>query len=611
MTAGAVLAVRDLTVELRRPGTAAVPVVEGLSFEIGPGEGLGLVGESGTGKSVTVLALAGLLPAPLRVASGSSIVWRGRELAGAGEAEWREIRGSEVGLLFQDPGQSLDPLFPVGEQVAEVVTAHGELSGERAMGRAAELLERAGFAEARQRLDAYPHQLSGGELQRVALAAALAGEPELILGDEPTASLDAPVAADVLDLLAGLRGDDGTGLLMVSHDLGAVARACGRVAVLYAGRLVEEGPAGEVLGSPSHPYTRGLLAALPRRGRTEGGAELEAIPGRVPPPGARPDGCRFRPRCRHAWEDCGEEPPLLRDGRSRARCWLLARPGREEPAKDTEGRGVLGRDAAAGRADGPAAGRPLLEARGLRRTYGSAGAAGVRSLDLSMAAGGSTALVGRSGSGKSTAARLLLRLERPDAGELLFRGRDAWALGDADLMAFRRAVQPVFQHPGASLNPRRTVGAAVREPLEVHGLARGREARRRASGALERVGLDPALADRYPHELSGGECQRAVLARALMLEPRLLLADEPTSALDVSVQAAILNLLAELRRELGLGLLLISHDLAVVRHVCDRVVILHGGEVVERGTTERIFRSPENERTRELVEAAFAPAEQT
>lgn len=614
MSAGRLLQVRDLTVELRGPGGAAVPVVEEVSFELESGEFLGLVGESGTGKSVTVLALAGLLAPPLQVAPGSSILWRGRDLSGRGPDAWGELRGSSIGVLFQDPGGSLDPLYPVGIQVAEVVRTHRGLGKDAAREEAVSLLERVGLGDGNERFGAYPHELSGGEQQRVALAAALAGDPDLLLADEPTSALDAPVAAAVIGLLDDLRRETGVSLLMVSHDLGVVGRAADRAAVLYAGRIVEEGPVSRVLRSPSHPYTRGLLAALPGMDERGERRALDAMPGRVPPPGERPGGCRFRPRCPHAWEECEKEPGLLESGGGRARCWLVRSPERRRnvdhgaagPREGPEGKST---HALPGDRE-PA----LLEARGLRRRYdgrpGGPGGldgralSGVAGLDLELRAGESVGLVGRSGSGKSTAARLLLRLERPDAGEILFRGRDAWALEGSELLAFRRAVQPVFQRPVASLNPRLTVGATVREPLEVHSLAKGGGAGGRAIRALERVGLDRAMAERYPHELSGGECQRAALARALVLGPRLLVADEPTSALDVSVQAAILDLLTGLREELGLGLLLISHDLAVIRHVCTRVLVMYQGRVVEEGPTERIFQSPQDERTRALVDQA-------
>lgn len=629
------LRVRDLTVELRTAAGGSVPVVERLSFDLGRGESLGLVGESGTGKSVTILALIGLLPPNLGIAPGSRIWWKGRELTDRSGAPdpWASLRGREVGVLFQDPGRSLDPVFPVGRQVDEVAATHRDLDAGAARSAARAALEEAGFREAAERFGAYPHELSGGERQRVGLAAALAAEPDLLLADEPTSALDAPVAAEVLDLLEELRKRRGTALLMVSHDLSAVARATDRAAVLYAGRIVEEGTADRVLRRPSHPYTRALVAAVPRPVEGEDApAELAALPGRVPAPGSRPGGCRFRPRCGHAWGRCSREPPLLESAGGRVRCWLveeparrdeegLASPPRADRAATGPGRGADGEE------PGKGAGT-LLEARGvvcrfedLRRRPGgpfsrgpSAGGPGsggperegpgVHGLDLALEPGEAVGLVGRSGSGKTTAARLLLRLRRPQAGRVLYRGRDVWDLEGSGLLAYRRDVQPVFQDPGGSLNPRLRVGAIVREPLEVHGLARGREARDRARAALEDVGLDPAMASRYPRELSGGECQRVALARALLLDPRILVADEPTSALDLSVQAAILNLLLGLRAERGLGLLLISHDLGVIRHVCRRVLVMAGGEVVERGPTERIFRWPEDPRTRSLVDAA-------
>ncbi len=616
----ALLRVRDLTVELRTPGGGPVPVVEGLSFDLDRGESLGLVGESGTGKSVTILALIGLLPPNLGIAPGSRIWWKGRELTDRPGAPdpWGPLRGREMGVLFQDPGRSLDPVFPVGRQVAEVAATHRELDAGAARTAARVALEEAGFREAGERFGAYAHELSGGERQRVGLAAALVAEPDLLLADEPTSALDAPVAAEVLDLLEELRKRRGTALLMVSHDLSAVARATDRAAVLYAGRIVEEGTARRVLRRPSHPYTRALVAAVPHHPEGEDApAELAALPGRVPAPGSRPGGCRFRPRCGHAWGRCSREPPLLESSGGRVRCWLVEEPGRRDEEGQTPpppaDRAATGPGRGAGGEEPGESSGTLLEARGVvcrfedrrrRGTFSRGPSPGVHGLDLALEPGEAVGLVGRSGSGKTTAARLLLRLRRPQAGRVLYRGRDVWDLEGSGLLAYRRDVQPVFQDPGGSLNPRLRVGAIVREPLEVHGLARGRDARDRARGALEEVGLDPAMASRYPRELSGGECQRVALARALLLDPRILVADEPTSALDVSVQAAILNLLLRLRAERGLGLLLISHDLGVIRHACRRVLVMAGGEVVERGPTERIFQWPQDQRTRSLVEAA-------
>ena len=593
-------------------GTARA--VDGVSFSVEEGETVGIVGESGCGKTVTALSIMRLVPEPPgRVLPGASIRLRDRELLELPDRAMREVRGREVAMVFQEPMTSLNPVLTVGDQIREALILDGRLDGRRARRAAVRLLGEVGIPDPETRYAEYPHQLSGGMRQRIMIAIALALEPGLLIADEPTTALDVTIQAQILDLIAKLRERRRMGVLLITHDLGVVAEVADRVLVMYAGQIVESGTVREIFLNPRHPYTRGLLASLPRLEVTR--RRLSPIPGYVPDAAAWPDGCRFRPRCPHAWEKCGEPPPAsLRDGREggrTVRCWLVDEPGR---------RGVAARTAAAAPApDGkPAEAEepPLLRVRGLRkyfpvRSRRRGDRAVVRAVDgvsFEIRRGETLGLVGESGCGKSTAARAILRLIEPTGGAISFRGDDVRSMKGDALRRLRRRAQIIFQDPFGSLNPRMTVEDMLGEILKVHGLAAERSTRRRRIlELLDLVGLLPGHADRYPHEFSGGQRQRIGIARALSVEPELIICDEPVSALDVSVQAQVLNLLRDLQGELGLTYLFISHDLGVVRHVSDRVAVMYLGRIVETASVTRLYRHARHPYTRSLLSAIPRP----
>ncbi|GAA4682946.1 dipeptide ABC transporter ATP-binding protein [Streptomyces youssoufiensis] len=578
------LRVRDLSVSFTRArdahgGADAVPAVRELTFEVAPGEVLGLVGESGSGKSTVGLAALGLHDAARTRVTGSIQVG-GTEIVGASEKRLCAVRGSRAAMVFQDALAALSPFHTVGAQLAEAYRLHHPGAGRAAAReRASEMLERVAIPAARAR--DYPHQFSGGMRQRVMIAMALVNSPDLLIADEPTTALDARVQRQVLHLLDELRREHGTAVLLVTHDVGVVVEMADRMLVLRGGREVEQGPAEKLLTAASEPYTRALIGAAPTL-RTEPGTRLPTVddPDPVPAP--------------------ARGLPAGRGGATPAR-----RSGREESAAPTTV---------------PAAGKPvppIAEVRGLRVEFPARGPQlpglrrpplqAVRGISLAIAPGETLGLVGESGSGKSTTARVLAGLQRPTAGTVRFDGRDisAAARSTALRRELSREVQLVFQDPYASLNPRRTVEQIVTMPLQVHTRQGAAERRERAVWLLERVGLRAEHLGRYPHEFSGGQRQRVGIARALAVEPRLLIADEPVSALDVSVQAQVLNLLMDLREEFGLSLLFVSHDLAVVRHFCDRIAVLRGGEIVETGTRDEVFDQPSHDYTRELLAATL------
>jgi peptide/nickel transport system ATP-binding protein len=546
------LCVEDLHVDLPTEN-GVVHAVDGVSFEVARGQTLGIVGESGSGKTVCALTLLGLTRAQGARVSGR-ILFEGVDLVTLPEARLRALRGNALAIVFQDPLSSLHPLYRVGAQVVEAIRAHREVSRRAAREQAVALLELVGLPEPARRVDAYPHELSGGQRQRAMLAMALANEPRLLIADEPTTALDVTVQAQILALLRRLREELGMALVLVTHDLGVAAEMADEVAVMQAGRVVERGSAEQVLAAPRHPYTQELVRSAP----------------------------------------------------------TLASPGRRGEEQGAGGGQESG--AGGGGQEGLAASEPLLQVRDLvkrfpvtrgvvfQRQVGAVEA--VAGISFELRRGETLGLVGESGCGKSTTVRLLLRLLEPTAGEIRFEGHDLASLRGAALKAARREMQVVFQDPFSSLNPRRTAGAIVGEPFAIHGLHRDRTARRRAvCELLERVGLAPEHHTRYPHEFSGGQRQRIGIARALALGPKLLIADEPVSALDVSIQAQILDLLRELQRELDLTLLLISHDLAVVRQLADRVAVMRAGAIVELASADALYSAPQHPYTRELLAA--------
>ncbi|MEV7402991.1 ABC transporter ATP-binding protein [Streptomyces sp. NPDC091267] len=601
MTAQELLQVRDLGVEFTAPDGSALRAVRGVSFALNRGETLAVVGESGSGKSTTALALTRMLPGTGRITTGS-VRLDGQDLAAATEEELRAVRGARIGMIFQDPMTALNPVLTAGRHIDEVLRAHGSRDKAARRARTVELLDRVGIPEPHRRADDHPHQFSGGQRQRILIAMALAGEPDILLADEPTTALDATVQDQILTLLADLNRETGTALVLITHNMGVVARACERVLVMYGGTVVEDGPTAEVLTRPRHPYTAGLLAAVPRLSAPSG-TRLTGIPGSPPDLTLLGDGCAFADRCSLVEDRCRTGTPPLTRLANGVRAACLPAAGRTEP---------LPAPAPPTRIDRPAPGAVVLEADGLRKTYKGRGAGrrGFTALDgvsLTLAAGETLGIVGESGSGKSTLARVLAHAHPADAGSIRLRGEDITRPSRRALHTVRRQIQMVFQDPYASLNPRMTVGEIVAEPLIAFGLGDRGAREARVAELLRRAGLDPAVADRHPRSFSGGQRQRIGIARALAPEPSVLICDEPVSALDVSVQAQIVGLLTDLQRDLGLALVFIAHDLAVVRQVSHRIAVMHQGRILETGSADEVCENPRDPYTRALLAAAPEP----
>ena len=578
-----VLHVDGLSIEL----DSGEPIVEDVSLDLKPGEVLGLVGESGSGKTTTALALLGFARRGTRIAAGTVEV-DGKPLTGRGEGFARALRGRLVSYVAQDPGAALNPSLRVRDLIRDMLAAHGEASGDRIAGVLASVHLPAGDEFARR----FPHQLSGGQQQRVAIATALVCEPRVIVLDEPTTGLDVVTQGRILDEIDRVRRERSVAVVYVSHDLAVVATIADRIAVMYAGQVVEEGPTDAVVSRPRHPYTRGLLASVPDVGQPR---RIESIPGVAVGVGERPEGCAFAPRCAQRAERAERETPPLEEiaDSHRVRCfeWRQTPPLHVDELPVPP---IVRRDVA------------LLAVENLRAEYGGllAPVVAVRAVSFEVARSECVALVGESGSGKSTIARCVAGLHAPAAGRVLLDGELLAPRAAKRPRSARRRIQIVFQNPNDSLNPRHRVEDAVARPARILRDLSDREARDEVARLLERVRLPSRLASRYPGELSGGERQRVALARALAAQPDLIVCDEITSALDVSVQAAVLELLAELRAELELALLFITHDLGVVASVADRVLVLESGEVCDSGPVDAILRRPEHEYTRRLVAAA-------
>ncbi|WP_327067083.1 ABC transporter ATP-binding protein [Kitasatospora sp. NBC_01302] len=615
-TATPLLAVRDLRVDFAGArGKAATTAVRGVDLTLGRGETLGIVGESGSGKSVTALAILGLLPGTATVRG--SVELDGHELIGLPGRELSRIRGRRIAMVFQDPLSAFTPVYRIGDQIAEAVQVHQRLDKAAARRRAAELLDLVGIPDPQRALDGFPHEFSGGMRQRAMIAMAVANEPDILLADEPTTALDVTIQAQVLDVLRTAQRETGASLVLVSHDLGVIAQMADRVAVMYAGRVVENTSVDELFGAPQHPYTLGLIGAVPRLDRR--GGPLVPIPGNPPALTDLPPGCPFAARCPLVEDRCREaEPALTGPVDHRAACLRAAELAADRPAP-AEVYPVPELPAAPEPAAAPvpraslpavlsitdlAKTFPVLKGTVFKRKVGEVYA--VDGVTLDIRHGETLGLVGESGSGKSTTLFEVLGLRAPEAGRIEFLGESTAALDAKAAHRLRGRLQIVFQDPMASLDPRMPIGDIIAEPLQAQGADRTLIARR-IPELLHQVGLEAAHATRYPHEFSGGQRQRISIARALAVEPQLLVLDEPVSALDVSIQAGVLNLLRRLKAELGLAYLFVSHDLSVIRHLADRVSVMYLGRTVEHGAVDAVFESPRHPYTRALLSAVPIP----
>ncbi|EGJ10177.1 ABC type ATPase [Rubrivivax benzoatilyticus JA2 = ATCC BAA-35] len=542
------LSIQDLKVEFRMGQGQRAQAVKGISFDVPENTTVALVGESGSGKSVTAMSVLNLLPE--NAERSGRILWRERDLLKSSLSELQALRGKEIACVFQDPMSSLNPVFNVGQQLAEPLMRHLGLTRRQAWARAEELLGEVGIPEPKRRLQAYPHEMSGGQQQRVMIAMALACEPKLLIADEPTTALDVTIQRQVLELLGKLRERHRMSLLFISHDLGVVGEIADRVVVMRHGAIRESGPVAQIFAAPQDAYTKALLACRPA---------LDTNPGRL----------------------------MVIDDH-------------------IAGRGA----AAAAQAKDPEA-PVVLEVRSLAKSFwlkeglfGKREFKAVRDVNFQLRRGHTLGVVGESGSGKTTMGLTLLRLHEPTGGEVIFDGKNLLKLSDRERQLMRRRIQIVFQNPYASLNPRFTIGQALIEPMTIHGIgADTAEREQRARTLLEKVGLDGRAFGKYPHEFSGGQRQRVAIARCLTLEPEVLVLDEAVSALDVSVQAQVLNLLKDLQDELGLAYVFISHDLSVVRFISDEVMVMKDGQVVEQASAEQILLAPQQDYTKRLLAA--------
>ena len=623
------LRIDDLQVELDAE-TGTVRAIDALSLAIKQGETFALVGESGCGKSMTALALMRLLP-DAGVVTGGDITLDGCELLGLPESQMRAVRGGRIGMIFQEPGTSLNPVLTVGVQIVEAIETHTALRGVAARAKAIDWLRRVGIPEPERRIDDYPFRMSGGQKQRVMIAMTLAAEPDYLVADEPTTALDVTIQQQILDLLRDLQREQGMGLLLITHDLAVVAGMAQHVALMYAGQIIELAPAAQFFSQPQHPYARALLQALPDVGRR--GQALAAIAGTVPPLTQDFIGCRFAPRCAFAQPVCHTTPPdLLGPADHPVRCLLLqpGGPGLVAIAATSTSTSTSTTVTASGatlsgpatpatpghRAPPPANGAPLLQVAELSVSFvqrkGFLGGKparfdAVKGVSFKIAAGQTLALVGESGCGKTTTGKAIVQLLRGQAqvgGQALLDGSDLFAMQAAQLREARRAVQIIFQDPFASLDPRMRVAEILDEGLAaLQPQTTVAERRSRIERIVDQVGLRREALQRFPHEFSGGQRQRIAIARALAVQPRLIVCDEPTSALDVSVQAQILNLLRELQRELGVSYLFITHNLAVVAYIADFVAVMQAGRIVEQGACADVLGRPVNDYTRTLLAA--------
>jgi peptide/nickel transport system ATP-binding protein len=589
-----------------------VTAVRDVSFSIGRGETLGLVGESGCGKSTVAYSLVSYLGRNGKVVRGD-IRFQGQSLIGRSPEALRQLRGDRIAMVFQDPMTSLNPVLPIGEQLSEVLTVHHRVSADEARERCLAMLRRVYMPDPEKVLERYPHQISGGQQQRVVIAMAMLNNPALLIMDEPTTALDVTVEAAVLDLVADLRRDFDTAILFISHNLGVVARVCERVGVMYAGELVEETTVSEIFANPRHPYTQGLMRCLPRLGRSKEGSALYPIPGRVPSPSNLPPGCVFEPRCDYARDECRTTKPALRliapGHQSRCHFAETINPAHWSPPADAPlAPGVL-------ESNGNGAEQTILQVDDLKTHYPHGGGVfgkkeyvkAVDGVSFSLPRGKTLGVVGESGCGKSTLIKTVIGLEETSGGSAEFMGFDiTQRVGKRDIDTVRE-LQMVFQNPDSTMNPSYSIGEQIARPLRRFGIVPPEQVRDEVVRLLRAVKLDEHYYDRLPRQLSGGEKQRVGIARAFAGRPDLVLCDEPVSALDVSVQAAVLNLLLEIQREAGTTMIFIAHDLSVVRFFSDYVAVMYLGQIVEIGPAEAIYDPPYHPYTESLLAAVPIP----
>ncbi len=608
------LQIKDLhtDIEIR---SGVVRALSGVDLHVNPGETLGIVGESGSGKTMTALSLMGLLPQGGKVSSGS-IILDGQDLTQLPLKEKRKLRGTKVGMIFQDPLTSLNPTMKIGLQVCEPLRVHEGLSKREALERAVEILKRVGMPRPEVVINNYPHQLSGGMRQRVMIAMALVCKPRILIADEPTTALDVTTQMQILDLIDELRDEYKMGVILITHDLGVVAGHTDRVAVMYAGRIVETAPTKTLFTEPKHRYTSSLMAALPERALAAG-TKLFSIPGAPPSLTNLPVGCRFAARCLWATDECrAAYPELSGDETHTFSCYHPVQEGDESPAVL---QGKLSTDKAEGSAkDAPQISHEvLLDVKEASREYESAGSgffkrgkgvvSAVDRVSITVKKGETYGLVGESGCGKSTVGRLIAGLEPPSGGAIELDGRDLATLKGRDAVRIHRDVQMMFQDSYAAMDPRMRIDQILAEPMSIQKTGNARQIAERIMEILEQVGLTEEILDRYPHEFSGGQLQRIGFARSLTLAPDLIVADEPVSALDVSVQAQVLNLMKDLQQELGLSYLFISHDLAVVQYMADRIGVMYLGRIVEEGPAHEVVKNPKHPYTKALIDSIPVP----
>ena len=608
------LQIKDLhtDIEIR---SGVVRALSGVDLHVNPGETLGIVGESGSGKTMTALSLMGLLPQGGKVSSGS-IILDGQDLTQLPLKDKRKLRGTKVGMIFQDPLTSLNPTMKIGLQVCEPLRVHEKLSKREALARAVEILKRVGMPRPEVVINNYPHQLSGGMRQRVMIAMALVCKPRILIADEPTTALDVTTQMQILDLIDELRDEYKMGVILITHDLGVVAGHTDRVAVMYAGRIVETAPTKTLFTEPKHRYTSSLMAALPERA-LEAGTKLFSIPGAPPSLTNLPVGCRFAARCLWATDECrAGYPDLSGDDSHTFSCFHPVQEGDESPA-------ILQAKLDSGKAEDAVEGAPqishevLLDVKEASREYESAGSgffkrnkgvvSAVDRVSITVKKGETYGLVGESGCGKSTVGRLIAGLEPPSGGAIELDGRDLATLKGRDAVRIHRDVQMMFQDSYAAMDPRMRIDQILAEPMSIQKTGNARQIAERIMEILEQVGLTEEILDRYPHEFSGGQLQRIGFARSLTLAPDLIVADEPVSALDVSVQAQVLNLMKDLQQELGLSYLFISHDLAVVQYMADRIGVMYLGRIVEEGPAHEVVKNPKHPYTKALIDSIPVP----